>query len=159
MTKARDVVRMSAAEAWAYMETQRDVHIATVGKDGAPHLTTNWFSIVDGHVVFTSYVASQKIVNLTRDSRISLLFSDGRTYPELRGVSVQGTAEFISDPAGRERYFAAVFERNLAFYGGIDTSVAKRAIAAGRRVCVRVCAKRIISWDHSKLGFRDEAAL
>jgi len=159
MVKQRDVVRMTDAEAWAYIETQRDMHVATIGKDGTPHLTTNWFAVVDGHVVFTSYQTSQKIVNLARDPRITLLFADGRMYADLRGVSVKGSAEFISDAPQRDRTFGAIFQRNLAFYGAVDTSIAKRAVAADRRVCVKIIVERLISWDHRKLDSGREAAL
>ncbi len=152
MAKQRDVVRMTDAEAWTYIESQRDMHVATIGKDGSPHLTTNWFALADGHVVFTSYETSQKIVNLRRDPRITLLFADGRMYGELRGVSVKGTAQFISDPSERERAFTAIFQRNASFYGGVDTSIAKRAVLEGRRACVKLAAERLISWDHSKLA-------
>ena len=152
MAKQRDVVRMTDAEAWAYVESQRDMHVATISKDGSPHLTTNWFALVDGQVVFTSYETSQKIVNLRRDPRVTLLFADGRMYGELRGVSVKGTASFISDAPERARAFASIFERNAAFYGGVDTSIATRAVLEGRRVCVKINAQRLITWDHSKLA-------
>ena len=152
MAEQRDRVKMTEAEAWAFIESQRDMHAATIGKDGTPHMTTNWFAVVDGQIAFTSYEASQKIVNLRRDARITLLFADGRLYLELRGVSVKGTAEFVTDPSGRDRVFAAIFERNEPYYGAIDTSVAKRAVADGKRVCVKVRADRLITWDHSKLA-------
>jgi len=152
MAKQRDLVRMTDIEAWAYVESQRDMHVATIGKDGCPHLTTNWFALVDGQVVFTSYETSQKIVNLRRDSRVTLLFADGRMYRELRGVSVKGTAQFISEASERDRVFSAIFERNAPFYGGIDTNIAERAVLEGRRACVKISAQRLISWDHSKLA-------
>jgi PPOX class probable F420-dependent enzyme len=152
MAKQRDVVRMTEAEAWAYVESQRDMHVATISKDGSSHLTTNWFAIVDAHIVFTSYESSQKIVNLRRDPRITVLFADGKMYGELRGVSVKGSAQFISDTAERDRAFATIFQRNSPFYGGVDTSVAKRAVLEGRRACVKIMVEQIISWDHSKLA-------
>jgi PPOX class probable F420-dependent enzyme len=152
LAKQRDAVKMTDAEAWRYIESQRDMHVATLAKDGSPHLTTNWFAIIDGVIAFTSYVTSQKIVNLQRDPRIAVLFADGKLYPELRGVSVKGTAVFVTDPHERDRVFAAIFERNKPYYGGLDTSVAQLAIADNKRVCVKVRAERMISWDHGKLG-------
>jgi len=152
MPGQRDLVKMSEPEAWRFIESQRDMHVATLGKDGGPHLTTNWFAIVDGMVVFTSYVTSQKIVNLQRDPRIALLFADGKIYSELRGVSVQGKAQFVSDAIERDRVFAAIFERNKPYYGTVYTTVAERAVADGKRVCVKVRTERLISWDHGKLG-------
>ena len=71
---------------------------ATLNRDGSPHLTTNWFAIVDRQILFETYTKSQKIVNLRRDARIALLWEDGDLYTELRGVSLNGTATLIDDP-------------------------------------------------------------
>ena len=46
-----------------------------------------------GRIAFWTYGRSQKIRNLERDPRISLLVEDGEDYFELRGVSISGTAE------------------------------------------------------------------
>lgn len=42
-----------------------------MGKDGAPHLTTLSYIVVDGRIAFWTYGSSQKIRNLERDPRMT----------------------------------------------------------------------------------------
>ncbi len=88
MPKRRDLVAMSDAEMWEFIETQKSVQVATLNKDGSPHLTTLWFAVQDGAIVLETFTKSQKIVNLKRDPRIALLLETGEKYNELRGVSI-----------------------------------------------------------------------
>jgi len=90
---------MTDDEVSAYLEAGRDLHVASIGADGAPHLVTMWYVIRDGAPTFWTYGKSQKVVNLRRDPRISALVSSGGRYEELRGVSIRGTAEIVDDPA------------------------------------------------------------
>jgi len=71
---------------------------ATLAQDGTPHLTT-LFHVVDdrGRIAFWTYGRSQKIRNLERDPRISMLVEDGEDYFELRGVSIQGRARLVEE--------------------------------------------------------------
>ena len=93
MPKRRDSIQMSDEEIWKFIEEQKSLQVATLGKDGMPHLTTLWFALVDGEIVFETFTKSQKVVNLRRDPRISVLLEDGEEYNKLRGVSIQGRAE------------------------------------------------------------------
>ncbi len=40
MPKRRDLITMTDEEMWAFMETQKSVQVATINRDGSPHLTT-----------------------------------------------------------------------------------------------------------------------
>jgi PPOX class probable F420-dependent enzyme len=88
--KRRDRIRMSEPEVWDFIASRRSMQVATLGRDGAPHLTTLWFALVDRAIVFETFSKSQKVRNLERDPRIALLFEDGVEYGELRGVSING---------------------------------------------------------------------
>ena len=77
MPKRRGSIRMSDDEVWKFIEERKSLQVATIGADGAPHLTTLWFAIVDGEIAFETFTKSQKIVNLRRDPRIAVLVEDG----------------------------------------------------------------------------------
>lgn len=94
----RDQIRMMDDEVRDFLDATRTMTLATLGPDGRPHLTAMWYGVADGHVVFWSYRQAQKIVNLRRDPRLSLLMEDGETYGELRGVSITGTGAILEDP-------------------------------------------------------------
>ena len=74
-----------------FLDEKVKVQVASIGKDGAPHLTTLFYVVRDGAIAFWTYGRSQKIRNLERDPRISCLVEDGDDYFELRGVSITGT--------------------------------------------------------------------
>ena len=57
-----------------------------------------WFGIEDdGNVVMTTFTKSQKIRNIERDPRVSLLVESGTVYAELRGVVIYGKAELVRE--------------------------------------------------------------
>ena len=65
---------------------RKTLQVATIGKDGVPHVAPMWFVVDDGKVVFRSFTKSQKMVNLQRDQRLTVLVETGDTYETLRGV-------------------------------------------------------------------------
>ena len=142
---------MTDDEVWKFIEERKSLQVATLGRDGAVHLTTLWFAIVDGEIVFETFTRSQKIVNLRRDSRIAVLLEDGTEYNELRGVSINGTAELHSEPEVVHPYALAVMRRNQPNIPEEALDKAARVMSA-KRTAVVVKPERIVSWDHSKLG-------
>ncbi|MDQ3945089.1 MAG: PPOX class F420-dependent oxidoreductase [Actinomycetota bacterium] len=145
----RDQIRMTDDEVREFLQGTRTMTLATLGADGRPHLTAMWYGIQDGHVVFWSYRRAQKIVNLRRDPRLSLLLEEGEAYGELRGVSIMGTGTILDDPDD----VAAVGRLLLARHSPAGEGTTEAAAAtAPKRVAVRVDAERIISWDHRKLA-------
>ena len=47
---------------------------------------------------------SQKVVNLRRDNRMTVMVEDGLTYDTLRGVALEGTADVVEDPTPSGRW-------------------------------------------------------
>ncbi len=151
MAKSRDAVRMSEAEISAFLDAAHSLQVATIGKDGAPHLTTVWFAVHAGTILFETYGKSQKVVNLQRDPRTAVLAEDGRTYDQLRGVSINGTAEVIEDNPERTVLMRVLVDHH--FPGQAAKSLDEMAARmAEKRVVIRVKPDKIMSWDHRKLG-------
>jgi PPOX class probable F420-dependent enzyme len=150
MAKMRDAIRMDEAGIAALVEECKSLQVATLDKDGAPHLTTVWFAVHEGAWLFETYGKSQKVVNLRRDPRVAILCEQGQSYDQLRGVSIQGRAEIVDD----ERLLplmTVIVDRN---HRGMDAEHV-RLIAmqmAEKRVVVAVTPDKVISWDHRKLA-------
>ena len=151
MAKRRDSIKMSDDELWKFVEERKSLQVATIGADGAPHLTTLWFVIVDGEIAFETFTKSQKIVNLKRDPRIAVLVEDGLKYNELRGVAINGRAVLHEDPAVVLPYALAMVRRNQPEIPAEHVEAAAKMMAAKRTVVV-VKPEKIVSWDHRKLG-------
>ena len=141
---------MTDAEIDELLAGARTATLASLGPDGHPHLVAMWFAVIDGDICFETKSKSQKAVNLRRDPRISCLVEDGVTYEELRGVSIEGTAEVSDDADLLWRIGVNIWER---YYGPYTEDVRPFVEAMlNKRVAVRVKAQRMRSWDHAKLG-------
>lgn len=149
-TNQRTAIVMSAAEIAEFVATSRTGTLATVGRDGQPHLTAMWYGMLDGEIWLETKAKSQKATNLRRDPRVSFLLEGGDTYDSLRGASFEGVAELIDDPETIFRLGVNVWER----YTGPYTDECKPAVDAmmHKRVAVRIMVRRTRSWDHGKLG-------
>ena len=107
----RDLIRMNDEEIHAFLEEQRILQVATIGKDGWPHLIAMWYVLINDQVVFWTYAKSQKAVNLRRDPRITCLVESGVRYDELRGVQIKGRAIINDDRETVQRIGEVIFER------------------------------------------------
>ena len=151
MPKRRDQIRMSDEEIWKFIGERKSLQVATLNRDGSPHLTTLWFAVMDGDIVFETYTKSQKILNLQRDPRISVLVEDGDRYDQLRGVTLSGKAELVTDPEKVHALALEVMSRNTPGVSKEQLDGMAQKMAA-KRTGVVIKPTRIVSWDHSKLG-------
>lgn len=147
----RSAIRMSAEEMAAFLGQCRNLQVATLDADGAPHLTTVWFATCDGAFLFETYGKSQKVKNLRRDPRIAVLCEQGESYDQLRGVSVKGRAQIIDSGSRFPELMALLVDRNHPGMGP-DRVAAIAADMCRKRVVVIVHPERVMTWDHRKLA-------
>lgn len=154
---ARKDITMSPEELHAFLEEGRILQVASLHRDGRPHLVPMWYVVEDGKVVFRSFTRSQKILNLQRDPRLSALVERGEAYAELQGVMIEGQARLVDDPA----YVLALYGKMAAKYAMVGPepkvlSPEELEAAFGRfatkNTAVVVEPVRVTSWDHTKLG-------
>jgi PPOX class probable F420-dependent enzyme len=147
----RDQIKMNEEEVQAFLEEQRTMSIATIGRDGRPHVIAMWYAFLDGVPSFWTFAKSQKVVNLRRDPRITCMVEAGETYDQLRGVELVAHAEIIEDPAEVQRFGIAEFERyqNTKVTEALMPQVQRMA---NKRVVVKIHTEHVVSWDHRKLG-------
>jgi PPOX class probable F420-dependent enzyme len=149
----RDQIKLSEDEQLALLESERVVVVATYGPRGWPHLMPMWY-VVRGGVVWTwTYAKSQKVRNLERDTRATLLVEAGTEYVELRGVMIEAEAQIHRDP---EVVLDFGKEMTVRYSEGIDSVEGDAAAAleaqASKRVAISFVPTRTATWDHSKLG-------
>jgi len=124
--------------------------ICTLRPDGSVHAVAMWYGFLEGCVALESKAKAQKVINLRRDSRITVLVEDGDYYDELRGVSIEGTAEIVEDTDRMWQLGISVFERYTGPY--TDDLAPFVETMLRNRVVIKVHPLRTISWDHRKLG-------
>ena len=110
-----------------------------------------WYVPREGEIWIYTYAKSQKVRNLERDPRATLLIETGREYTELRGVQIEAEAEIHRD---HETVFELAKELTSRYADvAVDEDHAAALEAqAKKRVAVRFRPVRVASWDHRKLG-------
>jgi PPOX class probable F420-dependent enzyme len=149
----RDQITLSEAERLDLLGSERIAIVSSLGPRGWPHSMPLWFVPREGEVWIWTYAKSQKVRNLERDRRATVLVETGHEYGELRGVMIEAEAEIHRDA---ETVLGFAEELTLRYAEGISAveGDAKAALEAQapKRVAIRFGAVRVASWDHRKLG-------
>jgi Pyridoxamine 5'-phosphate oxidase len=148
---SRSRARMSDADLWEFVAGRDVVICSTLGRDGWPHAVPLSFVVRDGTVWAWSFAKAQKVRNLERDPRCTLMFEHGVDYDQMRGAMLRCEAVLH-----RDHETVGGFGRELvARYGGGDAGVDVVDRQAGKRVAVEfVQTGRRVTWDHRKLTGR-----
>src|SRR5580693_2571874 len=94
----RATIKMSDAEIEAFLHERHAMSMATIGPGGRIQVVAMWYGFLDGDIAFETKAKSQKVLNIRRDPRMTVMVEDGESYEELRGVELSGTASIIEDP-------------------------------------------------------------
>lgn len=146
----RSQIEMTDEEMALFIDQSRTCTMATVGPGGMPHVVAMWYAWLDGQVWLESKAKAQKIVNLRRDDRLSVMIEAGNTYETLRGITLEGRGVIIEDPGEIWRIGVNVWERYTAPYSEEFQPFVEAMLR--KRVAVRLDVERVRSWDHRKLG-------
>jgi PPOX class probable F420-dependent enzyme len=123
-----------------FLATREVAVLATVQADGAPLAMPMWFLHTPDTLTMISVADTQKVRNLRRDPRVSVV-AEAVVGGEVRGVTLQGRVEFLSD--GPER--RALIERFHEKYRGLERLWAGKAMPANR-VMFTIVPSRVRSW-------------
>jgi hypothetical protein len=112
--------------------------IATVGRDGSPHVTPVWFMYENGRFIITTAEKTVKVQNIRRDNRVSLLIDDAYKY-----VLVRGKAEI-----NNERNVEKESERLAVRYLGEEAARKMLPdILKVKHVIVEVIPEEVLSYN------------
>jgi hypothetical protein len=164
----RDQIKMSDAEAAAFLAEERTVTCATAGPRGWPHLMPLWYVLREPpagaadppapRLWSWTYAVSQKVLNLERDPRATLQVEAGELYQELRGVMLECEVVIHRDvevvgALGQEIFTRYAAPRGQPAVEELPAEVAEMvAKQAAKRVALEFVEMRRATWDHRKLG-------
>jgi PPOX class probable F420-dependent enzyme len=151
----RDQIGLTREEALDFLRASKTMTIVSNGPKGYPHPMPMWFVVDDDMTVrMTTFRRSQKVKNLERDPRVSLLVESGTEYQELKGVVIYGRAEIIQDMDVIKDTLLRAASNDAPAKGseGYDAMLQVMSATAAKRVCLQVRPERVVSWDHRKLG-------
>jgi len=149
----RDQIVLSETELAELLDSERVAVVSSLGPRGWPHSMPLWFVPRAGEVWIWTYAKSQKVRNLERDPRATLLIETGHEYGELRGAMIEAEALLHRD---QEVVLGFAEELTLRYAEGLSAldgeMKAGLAAQAPKRVAIQFVPKRTASWDHRKLG-------
>ena len=146
--KKRDQIKLSPEAQTEFLRTAGKVALATLDKEGFPHVVAMNFVARDGAILMTSYGKAQKVINIRRDPKVAVMAETGRNYSDLRGVMIRGECEIVDDAGAVEATMRAILEKTSG-----SAALGRGPLkSASKRVVLKVIPKKIASWDHSKLG-------
>ena len=127
-----------------FLATKNVVVLATLQPDGAPLAMAMWFLHDPTAITMISVDGLQKVKNLRRDPRVSVV-AESADDKGIRGVTIQGRAEFLSDGAERR----ALTERFLKkYHPRLEGLWAGRSMPPNR-VMFRITPSKVLSWGLS----------
>jgi PPOX class probable F420-dependent enzyme len=153
MASRRSQIELTSDERAELLDSERIVVVASLGSRGWPHVMPLWYVPRNGEVWIYTYAKSQKVRNLERDPRATLLIETGHEYTELRGIQIEAEAEIHRE---HEEVFDLAKELTDRYSGGFEAvsgdAAAALAEQARKRVAIRFRPVRVATWDHGKLG-------
>jgi PPOX class probable F420-dependent enzyme len=156
----RKAIRMTPAEASEWLEKGENCSLATIDRDGYPHVVAMAYAIDRGDVVMTSFAKAQKVINLRRNPHAAIMVESGKAYHSLKGVMIRGRAEISNDIDKVLDVLSLVSRRTAqannsrmprAGADGNDPIAQQARQLATKRVVIRIHPEKWASWDHSKL--------
>ena len=118
--------------------------LTSQGRDGYPHtVPIGYFR--DGDRIFMGCRDNtQKVKNIERNPKVSLVIEDGKTMSDLRGILFRGDASVVREDEERLK-----ISRLAAKLRGAPEDEWPTTASAGA-VFIKVDSPRVTSWDYSK---------
>lgn len=141
-----DVDLAAARRMFASLST---VAVATVGRDGAPHVVPLWFVWPEDAVYVSVRRDGRTWVNAGTDPRVALTVDVGHAWVELAGIEIRGRAERLAAEDGAMRGPISAWHEKyrplLAGEGFARLTEAVRGLGF-----LRVEPHEVSAWDHAR---------
>jgi PPOX class probable F420-dependent enzyme len=122
-------------------------YIATVASsnpDGSIHMVAVWYWFDGANIFVTTSSRSRKARNLQANPKVSLMI-DSRDVAASRGVTISGTAKFLTGDASRKQN-SKIHEKYLSPAALADPKVGP-IFAAWDDVTIQITPTSVITWD------------
>ena len=135
------IERLEDARIQRFLTTMEVVVLATVQADGSPLAMPVWFLHSAEALTMISEADTQKVRNLRRDPRVCVAAEAG-VRADMRGVIIQGRAEFLLESTERHAVVRAFVEK---YQPDIERRWGGGAMPPDR-VMFRIVPNRVRSW-------------
>ena len=137
--------KLSKDEVNAFLDSKPGwIALTTMSKDGYPHTVPIGYFRLGDDVYIGCRAGSQKLKNIERDPKVSLMLESGGSMQDIKGVVIQGEATVTTDGAELLR-----LTREAAAKRGVPEAQLPAQPPPGAAY-IRVVAKKYLSWDYSR---------
>ena len=131
---------MTPEEMNAYLDETHVAHLATLRRDGSPHVTPLWYQYENGNLYLITEGSLVKARNIKRDSRVAVSIStDQEPY---KYVLLEGNAEVSNRDVEKITYSVCTRYRGQER----GSSLAEAVLSGGDAVVLIVHPTKIITW-------------
>ncbi len=120
--------------------------LTTIGRDGYPHSVPIGYFRVGDEICMGCRAGTQKLKNIARDARVSLLVESGKGMGDIKAVMIQGDASVYTAPDDVLRLAREAVRLRGAAADQLPTEPRPGAAYIGVR------PRRYISWDYGREG-------
>src|SRR5215468_3834418 len=137
--------RMTDQEVKAFLDTKPGwIVLSTIGRDGYPHSVPLGYFRLGDDVYIGCRAGTQKLKNIERNPKVSLVLESGSTRRDIKGVLIQGHATVHTAPETVLR-----LSRAAARLRGVAEDALPREPRPGAAY-IQVEPQRVISWDYGR---------
>jgi nitroimidazol reductase NimA-like FMN-containing flavoprotein (pyridoxamine 5'-phosphate oxidase superfamily) len=138
-------VRMTDEEVKAFLDAKPGwIILSTIGLQGYPHSVPIGYFRLGNDIYLGCRAGTQKVKNIARNPKVSLVLESGTTRRDIKGVMIQGQATVYTDPENVLR-----LSRAAARLRGVADNDLPQTPRPGVAY-IKVEPTRIISWDYSQ---------
>lgn len=137
--------KMTQDEMHAFLDSRPGwIALTTISKSGYPHTVPIGYFRIGDEVYIGCRAGTQKLKNIERNPRVSLMLESGSTMQDIKGVCIQGEAEVILDPERQLPLLRESMKRRGVPEEQLPTEARPGA------AYIRVLPRKVISWDYAK---------
>lgn len=137
--------KMTQEEVHAFLDSRPGwISLTTISKSGFPHTVPIGYFRMGDEVYIGCRAGTQKLKNIERNPKVSVMLESGGTMQDIRGVCIQGEADVILDPAEQ----LPLLRHSMAIRGTPEDRLPTEARPGA--AYIRIRPKKVISWDYAK---------
>ena len=123
--------------------------VATLDRDGSPHVVPLWFVWPEDAIYVSTRREGRTWANASADPRVALTIDLGRAWVEIAGIEVRGRAEPLpAEHAVMRQPISAWHEKYRPLLAG--EGFPRFADEVRGLGFLRVVPERVMAWDHAR---------
>lgn len=138
---------MSQQAMSVFLGQQKVCRLATVDRQGQPHVVPVWHILLDGELYIETSPRSKKGRNLQANQKVALVVDGGDSFESYKGVMIQGTVEFVNDKRMLQQFRDAMAQR---YFGTAEHPGYKNLVSGPDPLLMKVVPKKVVTWDYSQ---------